>query len=98
MFKLNFFFALFFAIICSACSEHIYSSMTKDANLKKYKTFALLPDIDTCHKSICVKDTKITRSIMQDVTDEMMLRGYKLDTVNPELLVLVHTLLVKKEQ
>jgi len=85
--------AFFGMLILYSCAENIYSDSVKGTNYNQYKTYALIPDADTSHKDGRINNDEVNYSIKQDVSDEMALRGFKLDTIHPDLLVLVHTFL-----
>jgi hypothetical protein len=95
--KLFYFFCLAALYSMCSCTDHIYSNLAKGVNFKQYKTYALIPDADTTHNGNRINDEIIRRGLTQDVSDEMTLRGFKLDTAHPDLLVLVHAVITRKD-
>ncbi|MBX9850596.1 MAG: DUF4136 domain-containing protein [Cytophagaceae bacterium] len=77
-------------------------NLNKDTNFKELKTFAWIPERDTLAISDSLKNTYkndlIKNMTMNYINHCMMLRGYKIDTLNPDLLLDLKLLDEKKEE
>lgn len=82
----------------AACSSaNVYSDYVQGVNYERFDTFAWLPTPDTVQESVYENDI-LMQNIRGYVNREMMERGYKIDTKNPDLLVLVHTNFEQREE
>lgn len=84
--------------VWSCTTVNVHSDTAKDIDFKQFHTFAWLPDGDTAHHGRIPNQDAIIRSVHNHVNDELVKRGYKIDTLKPDLLVLVHTRFENKQQ
>lgn len=90
----NIFYVFFLAVILStACSPVVQTNKLSSVNFDAYETFAYLPSGDSSEfRSV------IEKKAINEVSQEMDVRGYELDTRNPDLLVLVKTMFEEEER
>ena len=75
-----------------ACNQKIFHANTmENADFEKFKTFAFLPNPDTTDYDIYNSEIIHYRSMVA-VKEELNNRGYRMDTANPDLLVVVRPL------
>lgn len=67
----------------------------KETDFKNFKTFAWIPESDTIQKTY--KNDLVKNITMNYINHCMMLRGYKVDTLNPDLLLDLKLLDEKKK-
>lgn len=68
----------------------------KDISFKEFKTFAWVPDRDSLSNTY--KNDLVKNMTMNYINHCLMLRGYKIDTLNPDLLLDLKLLDEKKEE
>lgn len=82
----------------SCATPNVHSDVAKGVDFKKFHTFAWLPDADTAHHGSIPNKDAVIKAVHNSVNDEMVKRTYKIDTLKPDLLVLVHTRFETKQQ
>ncbi len=83
---------------CSCSEVHqVYTNTSGEVGFNQFKTYAWLPVIDTSPRSLFYYQN-LQFNIMQRVNYEMHERGYRIDTINPDLLVLLHLRLRKDDK
>lgn len=69
-------------------SSKVYSDYVEGIDFSQFKTFAWLPSHDT---SKSLYDNKMVMNNMRnEINNQMELRGYSVDTKNPDVLLLLH--------
>jgi hypothetical protein len=82
---------LFLALM--ACSPSVQTDQVSDVNFNNFQTFAYLPSGDTASSRVVFDET-----IIREVNQEMQARGYRLDSQDPDLLVLVKSMYEQEEE
>ncbi|MGK7395774.1 MAG: DUF4136 domain-containing protein [Candidatus Cyclobacteriaceae bacterium M3_2C_046] len=84
-----FFKLIFFIFIIASCQRKaFFSDVQNAADFDSFETFAFLPNIDTS-----VYNAEIVQYRGEiEVKEHLETKGLKLDTINPDLLVRVHTM------
>lgn len=91
------FFSIAGVALWSCATSDIHSDKAKDVDFKQFHTFAWLPDADTSHHGHIPNQEAVISIIHKYVNDEMVKRNYKIDTLKPDLLILVHTRFENKQ-
>lgn len=82
-----------------ATTTAIYTDITSDVDFTQYKTYAWLPPVGDTTNGLSLFDNEIiNEKIMAEVNEEMKIRGFEVDSENPDLLVNVHTSYEEKEE
>jgi len=79
-----------FATTIYSCGPAVTTTKPTNDKLGKYSTFSYLPNAAIEMPSRVTTDS-VNTFIIQQINEKMMDAGYKLDRVNPDLLVLVST-------
>lgn len=88
--RLPFFCFLLVLLFTTGCmSVGVQSDYARNANLSKYKTYAWMPSPDSAANS----NLALQASIMKEVNEEMYQRGYTQDTTNPDIVLVLHTMM-----
>ncbi|MHA7057621.1 DUF4136 domain-containing protein [Aquimarina sp. M1] len=81
----------FVSIFILSCGPAVQTVNKSDKNLKKYNSFAYLPNSNVGAKNLGYDDETIGMSVIKSVNENMKKSGYVLDRDNPDLLVLIRT-------
>lgn len=85
-----FFSFLLVLLLATGCaSVGVQSDYARDANLSKYKTYAWMPAPD----SVTNTNLALRASLMKEIDEEMSQRGYTRDTANPDVVLVLHTMM-----
>ncbi|HEY8401334.1 MAG TPA: DUF4136 domain-containing protein [Cytophagaceae bacterium] len=76
-------------VLIVSCAREVQTVKVEGFDFSNYETFAFLPPGDTILNTFL--DEQSANQIMNRVSSEFQKRGYKLDTKNPDFLILVHT-------
>lgn len=89
MMKFNSFVVGLFAVMITACTSGpaVNTETVSGVDYSKYSTYAYLPSGDTVSSRAVFND-----AVIREVNQEMQVRGYRLDTQDPDLLVLVKSM------
>ncbi|AHM59440.1 putative lipoprotein [Flammeovirgaceae bacterium 311] len=86
------FLAVVFLVLAS-CSPSVKTDQVSDVNFTEFKTYAYLPSGETESERAVFDE-----SVIREVDQEMQARGYRLDTQEPDLLVLVKSMYEQEEE
>lgn len=85
--------------LSQACTTTTVSSdYAKGTDFGKYKSYAWLPDIDTTHQKPLWDNDIFRQNLHQAVNNQMVSMGYALDTVKPDMLLIVHASFHNQQQ
>ena len=93
---LVFCFLVVIAFSLSSCNTtQVYSDYNRSVDFRQYRSFAWIPRSDTVHNTFY--DNQITeKNIKYYANAEMLDKGYKIDTLEPDLLLKYHFTSQKK--
>ncbi len=72
-----------------ACGPMVYTSKSPNADLADYQSFAYLPNADSADYKY-LDDMLVQQKTMDEIRDQMMMRGYAIDKKDPALLIKTH--------
>lgn len=86
-------------ILIFGCSPSatVYSDQLQGVNFTEFKTYAILPVVDTASSSL-YHNAILEQNLVASIDREMTSRGYKLDRENPDLLVNLHLKLKDRQE
>lgn len=87
---------LFFIFACSPAAT-VYSDQLQGVDFNQFKTYAILPVIDTASSSL-YHNAILEQNLVASIDREMTARGYTLDRENPDLLVNLHLKLKDRQE
>lgn len=73
----------------SGCSRDVQTTKVRDVNFDQYQTYAWLPSGDSA--DLFNQNQGVAFEIRNKINNELQSQGYRIDTENPDFLVLVHT-------
>ena len=92
--KAPIFYLLLMVLFTAGCmSVGVQSDYAPNADLAKYKTYAWMPPTDTVRTNLT-----LNASLMKSINDEMYERGYRLDTAQPDVALMLHTMIETKTE
>ncbi|MGB3775682.1 MAG: DUF4136 domain-containing protein [Leeuwenhoekiella sp.] len=83
--------ALLILITIYACGPRIKTTEQEDINLRKFKTFAYLPNTSIDIPKENQADDDVNELVIKTINGNLQKAGYRVNTNNPDLLVLVST-------
>ncbi len=83
-------------ILLSVSCASVYYDLDKSAPFVTYKTYAWLPRTDTI-KNPLLNNQLIDKNIHTLINQQLTERGYRLDTLNPDILVRYNVMINKRE-
>jgi hypothetical protein len=98
--KKNFFYPIIsLLLIIWACSPAatVYSDQLQGVDFNQFKTYAVLPVIDSASNSL-FHNAILEQNLIMSIDREMKTRGYILDNENPDILVNLHLKLQDRQQ
>lgn len=88
--KLLFLLMLSLILMLSQCNPvKVYSDRMEGVNFERFNTFAWLPSRDTSGNSLH-ENPIVLQNLRNTINKELFMRGYEIDTRDPDILVLVH--------
>lgn len=94
----NLFVFILFIISCNS-KPNVIVDFDREANFSSYYTFNSSPFDTEVHYDYPQYDNSLNRKrIMKAVESQLRGRGYKKDTINPDLLVKIHILIKSKKE
>jgi hypothetical protein len=81
-------------MFATGCAVGVQSDYAPNVNLDKYQTYAWMPAPDSASAS----NMTLNSSLMREVNEEMYQRGFRLDTANPDVVLVLHTMLETKTE
>ena len=95
--KLFYFLASLFILSACGPTTTVYSDKLQGVNFSQFQTYAILPIVDSASSSL-YHNAILEQNLVNSINREMRVRGYVLDTENPDILVNLHLKLKDKEE